>query len=153
LDFVLLFILLVAAVLTVWWLVDKKSFTNTFLGKPEKRNTVQAAPVSTEVVRIHDHSRAGGGYESVGDINEPIQEAVEPVPRHEIIGHDYYRSYSGQMWPRWKCKCGASDYEPVTVYTSVHSAQRKARQAGQSHVINATMADENLRRTNGKFAF
>ena len=112
-----------------------------------------APPVSAEVVKIHDHSRSGG-REHIGYINEPLQPpAAVKVPRHEIIKHDYKRSYTGEMWPRWTCKCGASDYEVTSSLTPVHKAEAAARKSGAAHIRNATEADRRLEATNGKFAF
>lgn len=92
-------------------------------------------------------------YENISDINEPIRQETVPVVRHEIIKHDYRISYKNEPWPRWTCKCGASDYEPTHVLTNLTQAQQKAREAGAAHVQNAIIADEMLKQTNGKFAF
>lgn len=118
-----------------------------FFGIKDKPVEPEAPSISTDVARIHDQRREGT-YESIGEINEPVL-----APRHEIIKHDYYTSFHGQPWPRWTCRCGASDYEPISVYTSIQSAQAKARTAGQAHVYNATEADRRLAETDGKFAF
>lgn len=92
-------------------------------------------------------------YENISDINEPIQPVVAKVLRHEIIKHDYYKAYNGNLWPQWHCKCGASDKEPTSIYQSLEATQADARRKGQKHVSDANKADEMLAKSNGKFAF
>lgn len=118
-----------------------------FFGIKDKPVEPEAPSISTEVARIHDQRREGT-YESVGDINEPVV-----PPRHEIVKHDYYRAYNNELWPRWTCRCGASEYVITTAYDPLHVYESQARRHGQAHVIQATQADENLRKSNGNFAF
>lgn len=111
-----------------------------------------APSVSAEVVRVHDHSRSGG-HEHIGYINEPIQPPVVKVPKHEIIKHDYYNAYNSERWPRWTCKCGQSGYAITTKFESLETTEREARRDGQDHVRKATIIDDRLEQSNGKFAF
>lgn len=111
--------------------------------------------ISSEVVRAHDKARSGE-YEDIGYIHEPLLPPAPVVvePKHKIIRHDYYRAISdGGLWPRWNCKCGGSGYYPTSTYTTVEKAQVKARQQGESHVLNGNRAEEMLEKTNGKFAW
>lgn len=110
-----------------------------------------APSVSAEVVRVHDHSR--NARENIGYINEPLQAPAAKVPRHEIIKHDYYNAYNGERWPRWTCRCGDSGYAITTKYESLEATEKEARRDGQDHVRKATIIDDRLEQSNGKFAF
>ncbi len=76
-----------------------------------------------------------------------------PVARHEIIKHDYYPAYGNERWPRWTCKCGDNGYAITTKYESLEATEREARRDGQDHVRKATVIDDRLDKSNGKFAF
>lgn len=118
--------------------------------EPVEPDPEPVTPVSGKSI-----SRADSlAYEDMGYINEPIQAPVVLIPRHEIIKHDYYRSlHSGNMWPRWTCRCGATGYEPTSIYEPLEATQRSARHKGQRHVEDALKADEMLAKSDGKFAF
>jgi hypothetical protein len=145
LEILLLVPLLIGAALVCWYLVHKESFKLAFLGKP---NPVKQAPPSTDVERI-----AGREYGGTGYINEPIHPEVVVEPRHRIIKHDYYHAYGNERWPQWHCKCGANGYAITTPYDSLEDTEREARRDGQDHVRKAIQIDENLKKTNGNFAF
>jgi hypothetical protein len=150
--FFTIFIPLVA--LFVWYMTDRKSFTATFLGKkrpvePVPHSYEPAAPAPGKAI-----SRADSlAYEHVSDIHEPMAQPPAKVVRHEIIKHDYYHAYSNNRWPQWTCKCGDSGYAITTKYESLEKTEAEARRNGQDHVRKATIIDDRLEKTNGKFAF
>jgi hypothetical protein len=90
---------------------------------------------------------------AVSRINEPTRQKPVPAPNHEIIRHDYYNAYNNELWPQWVCKCGGSGYIVTTRYEPLTKYQRDAHSGGAAHVAQANEADENLRKSNGKFAF
>lgn len=145
-------LILVLAVLAYCFWKYPARMKEIFSFKPK---TVEppAPPVSAEVVKIHDHSRSGG-HEHIGYINEPLHRATgAKISRHEIIKHDYYNAYANERWPQWHCKCGDSGYAITTVYESLEATEREARRDGQDHVRKATIIDDRLEKTDGKFAF
>lgn len=145
---------LIGLALGIWYAVDRKSFFEVFTGKkaPTLPSARQDKPASTAMERIPHYGQSG--YEDIGYINEPKQQAVVPASRHEIIRHDFYMAkHNGNLWPRWTCKCGASSYQPTSVYQSLEETQADVRREGQKHVVDSTKADEMLRKTNGNFAF
>ncbi len=121
-----------------------------------KKKPVEPVPYSESVAPVPGKalSRADSlAYENIGYINEPIRQAVAPAARHEIIKHDYYPAYGNERWPRWTCKCGDSGYAITTQYESLEATEREARTSGQDHVRKATVIDDRLDKSNGKFAF
>lgn len=150
-GFIALIVILFA--LGIWYVVDRKSFLAVFtFQKPTPPVGYKKPPVSTAVERMPQHVQSG--YEDIGSINEPKQApAPKRAPRHEIIRHDYYKAFNGNMWPQWTCKCGASDKEPTSIYDPLEKTQQTIRRKGEKHVADATTADEMMERSNGKFAF
>lgn len=113
------------------------------------------AKVETRAVESWEHS-----FKAIEQPKNVIASAprygdsvVEPRKlKHAIVKHDYKIS-SGNMYPRWNCKCGASDYVYVHEWRTLEKAQRDARAGGESHVTNANKAEEMLANSRGNFAW
>lgn len=76
------------------------------------------------------------------------QERIKKL-RHWIVKFDYVRSYNG-AWPRWVCKCGASDKLPTGIYTNT---EERVKAQGWEHVRRMNDAEEKLQSSNGRYAF
>lgn len=70
---------------------------------------------------------------------------VLPEKNHQIVRHDYYKAFGGaELWPRWTCKCGASD-KIVTMGGNPSWFNKKAAvRGGRTHVRVATKHDARL---------
>jgi hypothetical protein len=151
------YLFLTFPIILLLWLIYKypQQMKNLFAFKKKPVEPVAHVYETVPPVPGTAISRADAlAYENISDINEPIQQAVAVVPKHEIIRHDYYKSVTtGNMWPQWTCRSGASDMLPTSSYEPLETTQRKVRLRGQKHVADAIQADENLRKSNGKFAF
>lgn len=67
---------------------------------------------------------------------------------HEITKLDYEKTHLGP-WPRWTCKCGATQSKPV-VHT-LEAAQAAAKREAEEHV--RTMNDNEAKQTDPRFKF
>lgn len=74
---------------------------------------------------------------------DPVEDAIAKLranPRHVIVKKDYEQTHLGP-WPRYKCKCGATEREPLAG-DSIEECQRIIDRKAKSHVTSMNKAEE-----------
>lgn len=68
-------------------------------------------------------------------------ELPESKKAHFIIKTDFERTHLGD-WPRWKCKCGVSQSEPVLPSYGLQEAIKDAKKKSDRHVAEGNRQEE-----------